>query len=73
MQKLLALTDLEPELVYIEDRCVNIKNIIHYNENNLFIVLQYLDGYDVIRFGSREETKLAIAKLEKAFKNTYGA
>ena len=67
-----SLTNLEPEIVHIENTCLNIRNIGYYEESELFITLYYVMGdKEVIRFGSYEEQVVAVNKLEKAFKATY--
>ena len=73
MLKLSLLTNLAPEMTYLECQCVNIHNVCYYERFDLFVILHYVLGdKELIRFGSIEETEAAVTKLEKAFKDTYG-
>ena len=63
------LTNLNPGIVFIEDRYINVENVDKYtvNEENLFIVFEYYNGdTDLLRFGSILELHKAIVKLDKA-------
>jgi hypothetical protein len=63
------LTNLNPGIVFIEDKYINVENLNEYqiDKEHLFILLDYYSGTkDLIRFGSTHELTLAVHKLEKA-------
>ena len=63
------LTNLNPNIVFIEDKHINVENVDQYtiDEEHLFIVFEYCTGdSDLIRFGSIQELHRAVHKLEKA-------
>jgi hypothetical protein len=63
------LTNLNPGIVFIEGKYINVENVDKYtiNEENLFIVFEYYNGdTDLFRFGSILELHKAVIKLDKA-------
>ena len=63
------LTNLDPSLIFIEDKFINLDNLDKFtiNLNQLFIKLDYLNkDKDVIRFGSRQELDKAVEKITNA-------
>ena len=66
------LTNLNPNIVFIEDKYINVENLDHFitNLDHLFITLDYSNGdKDVLRFGSIFEFKRAVHKLNRAQKD----
>ena len=63
------LTNLNPAIVFIEDKFINVENLDSFkiNDDNLTIQLDYISGVkDLLRFGSIHEVKRAALKISKA-------
>lgn len=63
------LTNLAPEIIFINDVFVNVGNLNQYevNPDNLTIVLDYSSGdKDLLRFGTAAEFNKGVSKLVRA-------
>ena len=73
LKKLTGLTNINPEIVFLDQGLINVLNVNYYEQYDFHIVLHYLWGKkELISFGSIQETEAAVVKLEKAFKESYG-
>lgn len=62
-------TNLNPGIVFIADKYVNVENLSSYdlNSDKLFIVLNYLSGdKDILRFETVNMFNKAVSKLKVA-------
>ncbi len=65
------LTNLNPGIVFVEDKYINMENVNSFKIDNehLYIELDYFSGLkDILRFGCIQEMKRAVIKFNNAQK-----
>ena len=63
------LYKLNPAIIFIEDKFINLENVYSFNQYGLSIQIDYYSGdKELLQFGSKEELDRALIKISNAQK-----